>query len=82
VSLDLLSSDVERLIRRFREELRMPEDNILAIRASIEDGIRASPLPSSETPTLPQTPRSRGSSQSMRAVVPPFPLHEDPDEKG
>ena len=57
----------------------MPEDDILAIRCAIEDGLRASPLPASDRPTTPQTPRSRGSSQRMPAVR--FPIEDDPDEK-
>lgn len=74
MSLDLLSSDVERLIRRLRDEIRAPEANLLAVRNAIEDAIAAAPLPTSDRPTSPQTPRTR-SSQRLPAVR--FPLEED-----
>ena len=74
MSLDLISNDVERLIRRLRDEIRVPDANLIAIRNAIEDGIAAAPLPASDRPTSPQTPRTR-SSQRMPAVR--FPLDED-----
>lgn len=74
VSLDLLSSDIERLIQRLRTEIRVPEANLIAVRNAIEDAISAAPLPASDRPTKPEAPRSR-SSQRLPAVR--FPLDED-----
>lgn len=76
MALNMLHVDVTRFLDRLRDH-GVPADALISLRASIEDAIARAPLPvpTSSAPTLPETPRSRGSSQRMPAVR--FPLDED-----